>query len=344
MSEISIKKHSRLRPAIWLALLFLIVAILMGYNYLNRQYEPVDPADHRPIDVRIPANSTAREIAIQLEEAGLVHSANAFLSYCRKEGLDSQLKAGHYIFKRSQSVSEIAGDIARGAVVTQSITIPEGYTVDQIGRLFVKQGLFTEAEWQEALEADYSFAFLEGVSPQADHALEGFLFPDTYVIPEDITTQEMIQHMLATFDHLWQEKLAAAADENNLTINETVTLASLIEREAQVGSEREVISGVIHNRLARGMLLQIDATVLYCLPNHKEVVTYADLEIDNPYNTYKYLGLPPGPIANPGLASLEAALHPQEHNYLYYVARGDGSHHFSVTYEEHLRAKGRYID
>jgi UPF0755 protein len=118
----------------------------------------------------------------------------------------------------------------------------------------------------------------------------------------------------------------------------------LIEREAQVGSEREVISGVIHNRLARGMLLQIDATVLYCLPNHKEVVTYADLEIDNPYNTYKYLGLPPGPIANPGLASLEAALHPQEHNYLYYVARGDGSHHFSVTYEEHLRAKGRYID
>jgi UPF0755 protein len=154
----------------------------------------------------------------------------------------------------------------------------------------------------------------------------------------------MIQHMLATFARVWEEKLAADAADAGLTVNEAVTLASLIEREAQVGSEREIISGVIHNRLEQGMLLQIDATVLYCLPDHKEKLTYADLEVDDPYNTYKNPGLPPGPIANPGLASLEAAIHPQKHNYLYYVAKGDGSHHFSVTYQEHLIAKGRYID
>lgn len=327
-----------------LTLLLLICVTLMGYAFFSHQYSPVDPDDDRPIDVRIPAESTARDIAELLEKEGLIRSQNAFLSYCRKEGLDSQLKAGHYVFKRSQPLAEIAGAIARGAVVTQTITIPEGYTVAQIGDLFVQKGIFTSEEWEKAVQADYAFDFLEDTSARAKNPLEGFLFPDTYVIPEDISAQEMIQHMLATFARIWQEKLAAASAGTGLTVNEIVTLASLIEREAQVGAEREVISGVIYNRLDRGMLLQIDATVLYCLPNHKEILTYADLEVDNPYNTYKYPGLPPGPIANPGLASLEAAVYPQEHNYLYYVARGDGSHQFSATYQEHLIAKGRYID
>lgn len=344
MSEISIKRTTKRRPIILLILLLLVGVTLMGYAFLSHQYAPVDPNDHQPIEVRIPADSTAREIAELLDKEGLIHSPNAFLSYCRKEGLDSQLKAGHYIFKRSQSLADIAGAIARGAVVTQSITIPEGYTVDQIGDLFVKKGLFTQEEWEEALQADYAFPFLEGASAQVKNPLEGFLFPDTYIVPDDITAQDMIQHMLATFDKVWQDELASAAADTGLTVNEVVTLASLIEREAQVSSEREVISGVIYNRLDRGMLLQIDATVLYCLPSHKEILTYADLEVKDPYNTYKHPGLPPGPIANPGLASLEAAVHPQKHNYLYYVAKGDGSHQFSATYQEHLIAKGRYID
>lgn len=344
MSEISIKKTTKRRPVIVLSLLLLICVTLMGYGYFSHQYAPVDPDDNQPIDVRIPANSTARDIASLLEQKGLIRSQGAFLSFCRKEGLDSQLKAGHYIFMRSQSVADIAESIARGAVVTQTITIPEGYTVEQIGDLFVKKGLFTAGEWEEAMQADYAYDFLESASARANNPLEGFLFPDTYVIPEDITAQEMIQHMLATFAKIWQDKLASASADTGLTINEIVTLASLIEREAQVSSEREVISGVIYNRLARGMLLQIDATVLYCLPNHKETLTYADLEVNNPYNTYRNPGLPPGPIANPGLASLEAAVHPEKHSYLYYVARGDGSHQFSATYEEHLAAKRRYID
>jgi len=327
-----------------LSLLLLIGVTLMGYAFFSHQYTPVDPNDHRPIDVRIPADSTARDIAEILEKEGLIRSQKAFLSYCRKEGLDIQLKAGHYRFTRSQSLPEIAGAIARGAVVTRSITIPEGYTVEKIGELFEKEGLFTSQEWEQALQADYAFPFLEDVPAQVKNPLEGFLFPDTYLIPDDISAREMIQHMLATFARVWEEKLAADAADAGLTVNEAVTLASLIEREAQVGSEREIISGVIHNRLEQGMLLQIDATVLYCLPDHKEKLTYADLEVDDPYNTYKNPGLPPGPIANPGLASLEAAIHPQKHNYLYYVAKGDGSHHFSVTYQEHLIAKGRYID
>lgn len=343
MSEISIR-HERRRPLMLIALVSLIIVTLMGYAFLSRQYTPVDPNDHNPIDVHIPANSSARQIASLLETKQLVRNQTAFLSYCRKEGLDSQLKAGHYQFKRSQSVAEIAGAIARGAIVTESITVPEGYTVEQIGQMFVKRGLFTSTEWEEALKADYSFKFLEGVSAKAPYRLEGFLFPDTYVIPEDIKAREMIQHMLATFDQHWQKQLSAEADKLGMTVLETVTLASLIEREAQVGSERPVIAGVIYNRLEQNMLLQIDATILYCLPQHKEKLTYADLEINHPYNTYKNAGLPPGPIANPGLASLKAALNPEQHNYLYYVARGDGSHYFSKTYAEHLRAKAQYID
>lgn len=345
MSEISINRRTtNRRPVFLIILLLLIGATYWGHTFLSRQYAPVDPQDNRPIDVRIPANSTARDIAVQLEEQGLIHSERAFLSYCRKEGLDGQLKAGHYVFTRSQSVAEIAGAIARGAVVTKTITIPEGFTVAQIGQLLIENNICTDAEWEEALQAEYPFDFLTNVSPRANNKLEGFLFPDTYVIPDDIKAQELIQHMLATFDQVWQDELAASASETSLTINEVVTLASLIEREAQVSAEREVISGVIYNRLERGMLLQIDASVLYCLPNHKQKVTYADLEVNNPYNTYKNPGLPPGPIANPGLASLKAALHPQKHDYLYYVAKGDGSHHFSLTYDEHLIAKGRYID
>lgn len=343
MSEISIHRQRR-GPLVLAALLFLAIMVFSGHGFLSRQYDPVDPDDHRPVDVIIPANSSARQIAVVLREKGLIRNENAFLSYCKKEHLDSRLKAGHYSFTRSQSLGAIAEAIARGAVVTMTITIPEGYTVQQIGEVLIQRKLFDRPEWEEAVNSDYAYSFLEEVSSQTDCPLEGFLFPDTYIVSEEITAREMVEHMLANFERLWKDDLSSLAAKKGMTVQEAVTLASLIEREAQVGSERKVISGVIHNRLQRGMLLQIDATVIYCLPEHKESLTYADLEIDHAYNTYRHPGLPPGPIANPGLASLEAALQPQQHNYLYYVARGNGSHEFSRTYEEHLAAKGRYID
>lgn len=343
MSEISIQRK-KYRPVIIIGVLFLATVILSGYLFMGRQYSPVDPNDKQPIDVIIPASSSARDIAELLESKDLIRNQTAFLSYCRKNQLDSQLKAGHYRFSRSQSVAEIAGDIARGSVVTLTITIPEGYTVKQIGDLFIKQGLFERSEWDSALQAEYSFSFLDDSSPQVISKLEGFLYPETYVVPEDITAQELIRHMLSTFDAVWNQEYAALADQQGLTVQDVVTMASLIEREAQVGSERSVISGVIHNRLDIGMPLQIDASIQYCLPDHKEVLTYADLRVDSPYNTYKNTGLPPGPIANPGQASIEAALKPDQHDYLYYVAKGDGSHHFSRTHEEHIAAKQRYIN
>jgi UPF0755 protein len=187
---------------------------------------------------------------------------------------------------------------------------------------------------------DYAFLPRAGTSP--DKRLEGFLYPDTYWIDKTSSAEDIVAIMLARFAAVWNQEFAASAQEKNISVRDAVIIASLIEREAQVPEERKRIAGVIYNRLQAGMPLQIDATIIYSLGEHREVLTYKDLEIDSPYNTYRNAGLPVGPIACPGRASIAAALDPESNDYMYYVAKGDGSHHFSITYAEHLTAKARY--
>lgn len=335
-------KRSRLLVII---ILLLMGSSLVGYQILLKQMEPVNPGDTSYIDINIAENTTGTQIAELLHSQELIRNKDLFLAYCRHKELDSKLKAGHYKFSRSQSLPEIAAAIAAGHVVTISFTIPEGFTVEQMGRALEKKGICTEAEWQEAVNAPYDYPFLQKANPgEGKPYLEGFLFPDTYVIAEDNSAVEIVQAMLENFRKMW-EKYEQEAVEQGITVYDTVIIASMIEKEAMVDSEREIVSGVIKNRMDRGMLLQIDATVLYSLgKDEKDVVYNKDLEIDSPYNTYKYGGLPQAPIACPGRAAIHAALHPQQHDYLYYVSRGDGSHHFSKTFSEHLQAKAQYID
>ena len=342
MSKVITEKPNR-RRSIFIAILLLAIIAGSGWQLFNSQFQPVDANDKTYQDIIIPASSTARQIADILEEKNLIHSQRAFLSYCKKHGYDSSLMAGHYQFSRSQPLADIAEAIATGKVVTISFTIPEGYTAKQIGDLLVKKNIVTRESWDQAVAANYDYTFLKG-SPPGEKGLEGFLFPDSYIISEDTSARQILDAMLSHFELLWQQEFAALAKSRGQSINEVVTIASLIEEEARVSNERSIISGVIYNRLQRDMLLQIDATILYCLPKHQEVLYYRDLEVDNPYNTYLYPGLPPGPITNPGKKSIEAALIPDKHNYLYYVSKGDGSHHFSETYAQHLAAKGKYID
>ncbi|SHG81310.1 UPF0755 protein [Thermosyntropha lipolytica DSM 11003] len=326
-----------------LLLLFLVLVgglILGRFYWLHLQYMPVDPHDKNYIDVFIPENSTARDIAGILYEEKLIRSREAFLYYCKKTGYDSRLKAGHFRFSRSQSLKEIARDIAEGKVVMITFTIPEGYTVEQIGDIVVKKGLCSREEWEEALRKDYDYPFLAEVPSGVKNRLEGFLFPDTYVVGEGITASELVAMMLQNFANIWERDFAREAEGKS--IYQIVTIASMVEREAVVPSERARIAGVIFNRMRAGMPLQIDATVLYALGKHKEIVTYDDLKVDSPYNTYQITGLPLGPIACPGREAIKAVLNPEKHDYLYYVARGDGSHHFSRTYAEHLAAIARY--
>jgi len=345
VSDLKLMK-SKTNRIIFLVILLLLLGLAGGaYQIFTLQYNPVDPGDDTYIDIVIPEASNAGQVASILREDNLIRNETIFLAYCRQSGMDGSLKAGHYKLSRSQSVQEIAKVLSEGSVVTISFTIPEGYTLDQIAELLVEKNICSRREWQKAIEADYDYEFLDQAKPgEGKNYLEGFLFPDTYVISEDTCADEIIDAMLANFVGIWADEFSAQAVEKNMTIYDTLITASIIEKEAMAADERPIISGVIRNRLDRGMLLQLDATILYIIDDdEKDIVYYEDLEIDSPYNTYKYPGLPQAPIACAGRAAIDAALNPAEHDYLYYVARGDGSHEFCRTYREFLQAKARYI-
>lgn len=342
MSEIKVKEKKGLLPLVLLLIIF-CMALIGGLSFINQQYQAVDINDNAPIDILIPESSTAREVAAILKDNNLVRSEKGFLAYCRKSGTDNKLQAGHYIFKRSFPLDKIVEKLVKGEVVKISFTIPEGYTIQQIGDLLVNENICSRAAWEEAISKDYSYDFLKLAPENAVH-LEGFLFPDTYMINENTSAEQIINIMLSNFSDIWNENFAAEAKKKDRNIYDIITIAALIEREAMVDEERKTIAGVVMNRLDNGMPLQIDATVIYSLGEYREVVTYGDLECDSPYNTYKYGGLPLGPIASPGRFSIEAALNPEKHSYYYYVSKGDGSHYFSKTYAEHSRAKNKYIN
>ena len=218
-----------------------------------------------------------------------------------------------------------------------TVTIPEGYTVEQIAKLLEEKGLTTKENFLECAKTfEIPYDYIEKIDNDY-RQLEGFLFPDTYNIPISWKEKEIITLLLKQFDKNWSEEFRNRAKELGFSTREIITIASLIEREAKVEKERPTISSVIHNRLKKGMLLQIDATVQYLLPEQKSRLFYKDLEVDSPYNTYKYAGLPPTPIAAPGLSCIKAALYPEETDYYYYrtKASNNGEHNFSKTFEEH---------
>ncbi len=346
MSELKLMRSKKVMRVVVLLTLCLVGLAFTGYHILLMQLSPVDSGDTTNIDLIIAERSTASQVAQLLYSNRLIRNESLFLAYCRHQGLDSRLKAGHYQLSRSQSLPEIAERISEGKVVTISFTVPEGYTVDKIGRLLAEKGICTIEEWQEAINNEYNYEFLQLANPGSGKSyLEGFLFPDTYVIAEDTKAIEIVNAMLGNFQKLWAREFEQQAQAQDMDVYDTIIIASMIEKEAMVDNERKVISGVIQNRLDKNMPLQIDATVLYILNNdEKDIIYYEDLEIDSVYNTYKYAGLPQAPIACPGKAAIDAALNPQQHQYLYYVSRGDGSHQFSKTYSEHLQAKAYYID
>lgn len=343
MSQLQlIKRKPRILKPVLIIAAILAVLLMVGMLALKLQYAAVAPREKTSLDVIIPEKSTALQVAEILQEKNLIRSQLAFRVYCRQADLAGSLKPGHYRFSRSQSLPEIAGQISQGKIVSISFTIPEGYTVEQIGQLLVDKKLVSAADWQAALQSDYKFSFLPAPGGKRLQRLEGFLFPDTYYIEDNTSGRQIVQMMLERFQSVWDQDCAREAREQKRTPLEVVTIASLIEREAKVASERETISGVIRNRLNIHMALQMCPTVLYVLKQEKEQLSLADTKIDSPYNTYKYPGLPPGPIACPGRASLQAALHPQKHKFFYYVSKGDGTHYFSKTYAEHLAAIKKY--
>lgn len=291
------------------------------------------------VDVTVDRGSSADEVARRLHEAGLVEHAWAFALYARLRGAGPGLKAGHYRLRRDASWAAILEAIRSGRVVTHPLTVPPGFTLREIApRVAELAGVPVDSVL--GLGRDTALAAAMNVPGPT---LEGYLFPDTYRFASGVSPREALSAMVDRYRAFWGPGRRARLDSVEMTEREVVTLASIVEREARVPGERPIIAGVYVNRLERGMRLQADPTVQFLLERPRERLLYRDIERvgESPYNTYTHAGLPPGPIASPGAASLEAALDPADVPYLYFVARPDGAHIFTRTHEQHRMAKER---
>jgi len=334
------RRPKRKRP--FTKLLAVLLVLLLGYLAVRSTLLPVDAQKSAEIAVKIPKNASTAQIGTILKEKGAIRSARSFSLYARLNGLDGAMKPGDYKLNTSMSLSSVIHVLNKGPIDRVKITIPEGYTVAQIADLLEQQGLARQEGFLQALRGPWQLMFLQGV-PVSQWGLEGYLFPDTYYLSTQSQPDKIAEMMLKNFGQVIADHdYIAQAEARGLTLHEAVTIASMVEREARVASERSRIAGVIFNRLKLGMPLQIDATVQYALGETKEQLLYKDLDVDSPYNTYKISGLPPGPIANPGWPSLEAAVKPESHNYLYYVAKPDGTHAFAETLAAHNANVAKY--
>ena len=320
------------------------VAAGAGYLYLKSYDRALDPQSSDQITFQVGKGSGTKAIAAKLEREGLIDSAFFFRQKSRLLGYDGLYQAGTFLLSPAMTTEEIMVALlhARGEVVR--FTIPEGYTLQQTASALAQEGLVDEATFLKvAAETPFDYYFLPGLEA-GPHRLEGFLFPDTYEIYKDADERAILEKMLDRFDQIFTEAYVQRADEMGRSLLEIVTIASLVEKETRSPQERERVAGVLYNRLALPMRLRFCSTIQYLLGEPKERLLNKDLEIDSPYNTYKYDGLPPGPIASPGLACIQAALYPEEHDYLYFVleAYGAKAHRFSETEAEFYRHKAIY--
>ncbi len=311
-------------------------------------------ADDTPVLFVIEPGETAAEVAQRLEEAGLVSDGELFRRYLQYRGWDAGIEAGTFTLRQTMTIPEIALALQTSQRVEQTITIREGLRLEEVAAAVAAQTDITEAEFLALTTAgwrDTDLAFYDILSSlPPTSTLEGFLFPDTYRLPEEATAYDLVARMLATFDERVTREMRLEAANRGFTLHEVVTLASIVEREAVLDEERPIIASVYLNRLEGGWPLGADPTVQYGLGYDEETgqwwrTLYFDTlginslaEIDNPYNTYRYAGLPPGPICSPGLASIQAVIYPADTNYFYFMANchtSDGSHLFAATEEEH---------
>lgn len=298
------------------------------------------------IEVVIPQGASTKQIAEILKENGLIKSEISFRLKSKISSADSLYNYGTFYLTKDMTTEQIIAALQKtSAADTQNkITIPEGYTVKQIAALVDEKGIATTQEFfDEMNNGTFDYDFLEGI-PKREYYLEGYLFPDTYYLSGNETAHDIIVMMLDRFEEIYNKNIKSYVASTGYTLDQLVTVASMVESESMLDSERPTVAGVIYNRLDIDMLLQIDSTVQYALDTKNEVVTESDLSVDSPYNTYKYKGLPEGPICNPGLASLEAAVKPEKNNYYYYVLkeRGGSEHTFTENYQDFLTAKAAY--
>ncbi len=318
------------------------------YDDYMEEYQGTYSYEGENVTVVIPDGASVKQIASILKEAGLIKYERAFVKRLQNSEYKGKLKAGTYTLNTGMNtlkMMEIMCPVVEYDEPIDKLVVPEGYTVEMIAARCEEQGICTKKEFLDAVQSvtKSDFIYLADVPDGAKvkYKLQGYLFPATYDIYETTTAQSLVDWMLQTFINNYAGELEDRATELGYNSYEVITMASIVEREAKVDEERPIIAGVMKNRLAIDMPLQMCPTVLYPLTDgmyDKSQVLYEDLELDSPYNTYKYSGLPVGPICNPGKACIEAVLYPEEHNYYYYHVDDEekGTHIFTETYQEHV--------
>jgi UPF0755 protein len=322
-----------------LSALFVSVALLflLGW-YLVCSFVP--PGKGTTVrDVTFPAGSGIKKLAAELKQDGVIRSAWHFIILSRLRGQAHHLKAGDYRFTDAMTPGDILRKLVAGDVDYRRFTLPEGYSVYQAAEMLEQKGYCKRDKF---LAVCRDTALLERLGIRAA-SVEGYLFPATYNLTRNSTEEQLVDQMVDRFRKAYADVTVGGQEQGGLSSNEIVTLASIIEKEAVSAEEKPLISSVFYNRLRLGMPLQSDPTAVYGVRAFSGKVTKADICRRSPYNTYLVGGLPPGPIGNPGADALRAALHPAHSNYLYFVARQDGTHYFSHTLKEHNRAVAYYL-
>ncbi len=290
------------------------------------------------IIIQVKPGMAARDIGELLYKQGVIKNVFAFQILSKVQGLQNSLQAGEYVINPNMTLQQIVAMLAKGETTYQLITIPEGYTVEQIATLLQEKKIGSAAVFKQIAQHILPYAYMKNQNSNVVYQMEGYLFPNTYQIRKGATEEQILSMMTTQFDKQFNDAMRTRTAELGLSMQEAVILASLVEKEAQLPEDRPIIAGVFLNRLKLDMPLQSCATIQYILGYPKAELTVRDTEMPSPYNTYLHPGLPPGPIANPGMAALQAVLYPKKTEYLYFVADKEGAHHFSKTYEEHLIA------
>lgn len=325
----------KLLPFILSAVLVVFVAAYWVLNYTGNN---ADLADGRTCVITVENGMTAADIANMLHKEKLIKRPESFRLEARFMGLEGKLQAGKYEIEAGKSNSEIIDILARGQVKTVSFTVPEGYTVNKIAAKLAAEGLGDAEKFKEAARNYTPYKYMETNNPDVIYKAEGFIYPSTYLFTDSMTEKDMLATMVKEFNtQINHEKIGDAAEKADMQLRDIVTIASMVELEAVFKEEQPRIAGVFLRRLQIYMPIQSDTTIQYILGAQKEEITFADTEIQNPYNTYVNAGLPPGPIGSPSLDAIKAVLNPEQTDYLYFVADKDGHHRFTRTYDEHLQ-------
>jgi UPF0755 protein len=324
------------RVSLTLLVFLMFIAAIGGWLIHARLTAPYRGFQDPEVFVEVPQGTPERDIARLLAEAGVVPDAWTFRLAARLSNADRRLQAGEYRFADAASPFIIASRLSRGDVYRRGVTFPEGLTFREMAGIYERQGLGTAADFEKAASDP---ALAVSIDPGA-RTLEGYLFPSTYVVPRNASADFLVKTMFTQFTRVLDPRLRDEAGQQQMSVRELVTLASLVEKETAKAEERPMVAAVYRNRLLQRMPLQCDPTVIYALMlagRWNGNITKDDLQIDSPYNTYRYPGLPPGPIASPGKGSLEAVVRPADVPYLYFVSRNDGTHVFASTLDEHNR-------